>query len=115
VRMRRLATRSVMVLAVCMLLAGMAGGVTPLAAAAAKTGSSGQSAAFSASGGLRGVAATSATNAWTVGYTGNKSLIVHWNGKTWRQVPSPGGAFYGVAVPSASVPGRSAPPQRARP
>jgi hypothetical protein len=33
------------------------------------------------------VAATSAQNAWAVGWTdtttGTKTLILHWNGKTW--------------------------------
>jgi hypothetical protein len=37
---------------------------------------------------LDGVAATSADNAWAVGYTGTepnaKTLILHWNGKTWN-------------------------------
>jgi hypothetical protein len=40
------------------------------------------------------VTATSATNAWAVGYSavypeGWKTLILHWNGKTWTRVPSP--------------------------
>ena len=44
--------------------------------------------------GLYGVTATSASNAWAVGYTeigaaGFKTLILHWNGKAWTQVPSP--------------------------
>jgi len=42
---------------------------------------------------LYGVAALSASNAWAVGYylngTANQTLIVHWNGTRWRQVPSP--------------------------
>ena len=99
-RRRRLATRSVMVLAAWLLLAGLADGVTPLAAAA-RTGSADAAASFSTSGALRGVAATSATNAWAVGFTGSKTLLVHWNGRTWAQVPSPGGALYGVAATSA--------------
>ena len=43
---------------------------------------------FPASGAwLAGVAATSATNAWAVGITGAvQSLIVHWDGTTWKQV-----------------------------
>jgi hypothetical protein len=101
VRRRRLATRSVIVLAAWLLLAGLADGVTPLAAAA-RTGSADAAASFSTSGALRGVAATSATNAWAVGFTGSKTLLVHWNGRTWAQVPSPGGALYGVAATSAS-------------
>jgi len=34
---------------------------------------------------LFGVAATSASNAWAVGYSFNpiRTLILHWNGKTW--------------------------------
>src|SRR5262249_19259213 len=43
---------------------------------------------------LFGVAAASATSAWAVGFysgsTGaNRTLIERWNGKTWKQVPSP--------------------------
>lgn len=43
---------------------------------------------------LTGVAAVSATKAWAVGlYTtprsGQRTLILRWNGKSWRQVPSP--------------------------
>jgi len=43
---------------------------------------------------LYGVTATSASNAWAVGYSavyaeGWKTLILHWNGKAWTQVPSP--------------------------
>ncbi len=43
---------------------------------------------------LYGVSASSPTSAWAVGYSavyseGWKSLIEHWNGKTWKQVPSP--------------------------
>ena len=102
VRMRELATRSVRLLAVLFLVAGVASGVAPIAAAAARTGSPGPAASFSTSGELSGVAAISATNAWAVGSTGTgKTLIVHWNGKTWTRVPSPGGAFHGVAATSA--------------
>lgn len=44
---------------------------------------------------LAGVTATSAGNAWTVGQylnsSGNaaRTLVEHWNGRTWKQVPSP--------------------------
>jgi hypothetical protein len=42
---------------------------------------------------LTGVAATSASNAWAVGtYSHNgagRTLILHWNGSTWKTVPSP--------------------------
>ena len=41
-------------------------------------------------GELEGVAATSAKNAWAVGITKTvQPLIMHWNGTTWKQVPSP--------------------------
>jgi hypothetical protein len=39
------------------------------------------------------VAATSATNAWAVGIsstpTADQTLILHWDGAAWTQVPSP--------------------------
>jgi hypothetical protein len=35
------------------------------------------------------VTATSASNAWAVGSADSKTLIIHWNGSTWKQVPSP--------------------------
>lgn len=45
---------------------------------------------------LRGVTALSADNAWAVGYRGGtqnetplETLILHWDGTRWRQVPSP--------------------------
>ena len=47
---------------------------------------------------LFGVDASSASNAWAVGYTqansGTRTLILRWNGKAWKAVPSPnpGGA-----------------------
>jgi hypothetical protein len=47
-------------------------------------------------GQFRAVAASSASNAWAVGNTGatsegtgQQTLIDHWNGKRWTQVPSP--------------------------
>ena len=63
---------------------------------------------------LSSVAATSAGNAWAVGEVVNSSssftgLILHWNGKAWRRVPSPlpadgkfGNALAGVAATSAA-------------
>ncbi len=61
---------------------------------------------------LYGVAATSATNAWAVGYLDNsssnsQSLILHWDGTTWKQVPSPDPSaqytvLYSVAAISAT-------------
>ncbi len=62
---------------------------------------------------LAGVAATSAGDAWAVGYTGMgprtcgrcTTLILHWNGKAWKRVPSPnpsaGSMLAGVAATSA--------------
>ena len=61
---------------------------------------------------LDGVAATSAGDAWAVGYTGMgprtcgrcTTLILHWNGKAWKRVPSPNptaGILEGVAAASA--------------
>jgi hypothetical protein len=60
---------------------------------------------------LTGVAATSAANAWAVGDYINSSdtavqtLIVHWNGTAWKQVPSPNpstvhSVLFGVAATS---------------
>jgi hypothetical protein len=55
---------------------------------------------YNGSGTLSGVAATSASNAWAVG----GALILHWNGKTWKRVPSPSSAagLSGVAATSAT-------------
>ena len=102
-------TRSVRLLAIPLLLAGVAGGVAPGTASAAQAGTAGTAVPFSISGTLADVAATSASNAWAVGTTGrlrSKPLIVHWNGTAWKQVPSPSpGTFAGlsgVAATSAS-------------
>jgi len=98
-------TRSVRLLAVPLLLAGVVAGISPVAAAA-RAGSPGPAAAFTISGALSGVAATSATNAWAVGSTGSgKALIVRWNGAAWTQVASPAPAssnLSGVAATSAT-------------
>jgi hypothetical protein len=57
-------------------------------------------------GGLEGVTATSADDAWAVGCADGKctkSLIVHWNGTTWAQIPSPDlGAGYNLTHVSAT-------------
>ena len=61
---------------------------------------------------LQSVAATSAGNAWAVGYNeealkGSKTMILRWNGKAWKQVPSPNpfcascDSLYGVTATSA--------------
>ena len=56
---------------------------------------------------LRGVAVLSACNAWAVGYYGtNQTLITHWDGAAWTQVPSPDPGteafLYGVHALTAS-------------
>ncbi len=69
--------------------------------------------------GLGAISVVSAGNAWAVGgyaiiaargtgepaSTGNKTLILHWNGTAWKQAASPtpgaGGALAGVAATSA--------------
>ena len=55
------------------------------------------------------MAAASARSAWAVGYTypigaGVKTLTEHWNGTTWKRVPSPSpprSTLRGVAAISA--------------
>ncbi|HUZ52428.1 MAG TPA: hypothetical protein VMU94_07840 [Streptosporangiaceae bacterium] len=62
---------------------------------------------------LQSVAATSGPNAWAVGYSeealkGSKTMILHWNGTSWKQVASPNpfcatcDSLYGVTATSAS-------------
>ena len=52
-------------------------------------------------GSLSAVAATSPTNAWAVGGTHDgAALMLHWNGREWRQAPSPAGYLNGVAATS---------------
>lgn len=91
-RTPQLAARSVRILAVPLLVAGVAAGTAPAAIARARP--AGPVASASITGLLAGVAATSASNAWAVGNTraagtGNKTLILHWNGTAWTQVPRP--------------------------
>lgn len=41
---------------------------------------------------LNGIAAASATSAWAVGYykgSVSRTLILRWNGRAWKRVPSP--------------------------
>lgn len=73
-----------------------------------------QPAGASGSNDLAGVAASSAHNAWAVGHYGRPggpkhTLIVHWNGTSWKRVlsPDPGGAardnsLTGVVIISAT-------------
>ena len=55
------------------------------------------------------LASASATNAWAVGHTAGKILILHWNGAKWVTVPapSPAGAkpalLAGVSAVSSSA------------
>ncbi len=51
-------------------------------------------AGFSSGSQLSGVAATSSSDAWAVGasshsFTNSRTLIAHWDGTAWTQVPSP--------------------------
>jgi hypothetical protein len=95
VRTPQLATRSVRILAVPLLLAGVAAGAAAAVPAVARARSQDVPVSVPSTGQLSGVAATSASNAWAVGYTGStspKPLIEHWNGTAWTRVPSPGGA-----------------------
>ena len=58
------------------------------------------------------MAATSASNAWAVGTTSTtatvgQTLIEHWNGTAWKQVPSPNpstthSVLFGVTATSAT-------------
>ena len=59
---------------------------------------------------LDGVAAVSASNAWAFGSAitgggfGSKTVILHWNGRTWKRVPSPSpsqSALFSVAALSS--------------
>src|SRR6516165_8662248 len=100
---------SVRLLAVPLLLAGVAAGIAPAAPAVAAAAKSVGTPTF-VHDQLNGVAATSASDAWAVGCTHcftskGKALIEHWNGAAWKQVPSPGPAgsvLSGVAATSAS-------------
>jgi hypothetical protein len=66
--------------------------------------------ALTTSGSLAGVAALSSHDVWAVGTTGNAllgvsgdTLVVHWDGRRWRVVPSPRvrGQLTGVAAVAA--------------
>jgi hypothetical protein len=66
----------------------------------------------SSGNGLFGAAATSATDAWAVGHYSSsgsgsveKTLIEHWNGAAWKQVPSPNPtANSGLSAVAATTP-----------
>ncbi len=108
-RMPQFATRSVKVLAVPLLLAGVAAGVAPAVPAAAGARSQDVAASFPFQGEFHGVAATSAGDAWAVGLGPVAAGDTHterWNGTAWKWVPTPGlnagGLLEGVAATSAS-------------
>ena len=77
---------------------------SPALAGIARTGPADQ-----ANGAYLEVAAASPADVWAVGgSSGNRALIVHWNGTAWRRVPSPDprpgddDALSGVAAASVS-------------
>ena len=104
--------RSIRVIGFVLLASATAGVIVPSAAAAGARGrSAGKAPSSLLYAALNGVAATSARNVWAVGQyqsgTVLRTLIVHWNGKTWRQVPSPnparsGDTLSGVAATSTA-------------
>jgi hypothetical protein len=106
VRTPQLATRSVRILTVPLLVAGLVAGVAPAASPAARAGPAGPAVSTPFFGQLNAVAATSADNAWAVGYINGETLIERWNGTAWKWVPTltlgpPSSDFYGVAATSA--------------
>ena len=106
-RTPKLATRSVRVLAVPLLIAGAIAAVAPDRLPPGpglrdRRPPSSSAAIFRRGRDLR-------SNAWAVGGAGStsspKTLVVHWNGTAWKQVPSPAPAdssLSGVAATSAS-------------
>src|SRR5262249_40913237 len=102
--MRALMRRTVVVTGAAVALLGPAAGAASAAGPGLAPGAASASAAAgwtvvptpspgSVSNILNGVAATSSTNAWAVGghadRTTGRTLIEHWNGTAWTQVPSP--------------------------
>ncbi len=82
----------------------VAGGSPAPLGAATHRESSLITASFSVAGRLAGVAASSRANAWAVGSSGGKTLILHWNGTAWKKLPSPapaGSSLSSVAAVSA--------------
>lgn len=71
-------------------IAGPASGAAGVPQAAVRPAAT----AYSTAGGLNGAAAVSNSSAWAVGYAGKSSapkiLMLHWNGKAWSRVTSPG-------------------------
>jgi hypothetical protein len=87
-------------------LSGVIAGSARAAASVPQAAARPASTSYSAVGTLNGVAAASNSDAWAVGYTGSKILMLHWNGKAWSRVTSPGaltaaGQLKSVAVVNA--------------
>jgi hypothetical protein len=89
--------------AISLLTAAAAASIT--GCGSAKAARPATSTAFSVGGILSGVAAISADNAWAVGSTNaRRTLIAHWNGRSWKQLTGlrPARAqLYAVAATSA--------------
>jgi hypothetical protein len=88
----RIFRRSLIAIAATVISVGLStviAGAVP-AAAVARPATTG----YSTAGGLTGAAAVSNSSAWAVGYAGSgfapKILMLHWNGKAWSRVTSPG-------------------------
>jgi len=98
--------------AACLPLTGLLAAVSGGAAEGAPTGRSPNTS-------LIGVATTGPNNAWAAGYfqsgTTNKTLILHWTGKSWHQLPTPNPTPAMTRWPGSprsrpATPGRSATP-----
>src|ERR1700758_502951 len=70
-------------------LAGVLSAASAGARAAAQPRAASAGTSFTVNGFFNGVAATSASNAWAVGGNNGSTLIAHWDGTAWKQVPSP--------------------------
>jgi hypothetical protein len=113
-------TRIRAIVAAGLLVTAVTAGAVGPAAGSAMAGTGVPERAVPVPGGqLFGVAATSARNAWAVGgAVSGKTVVLHWNGATWKRVPSPtpagGTTLYAVAATSArnawAVGGSNAPP-----
>ena len=82
-------------MAACLAIGALTGGPAVAVPVLANTASA--AGAAPAQGALFSVAATSASDAWAVGFRfggqADRTLIEHWDGRSWKQVksPSPGG------------------------
>jgi hypothetical protein len=92
-------------------LSGVIAGSAHAAASGPQAAARPAATSYSGVGALNGVAAASNGSAWAVGYVGlsynsPKILMLHWNGKAWSRVTSPGvlaatGELTAVTVVSA--------------